>query len=119
METNAVPNIIDLIDPWRNPDALLPAGLQARIRVAQNAARSLQHAVDAFTDEHASVFRDYAAAVAARRDVPEDAWETLDRESGYVALWINVLATEAMLGAVLEVPPPTLITPPGGDNWAT
>ena len=101
----------DAMPAWLDTETLLPGPLRNRIRAALAAARELQRMTDDFVDAHGDVFREYAAT-ARVRDAPDDVWEVLDRSSGYAALWITVLATEAMLGAALEVPPPAAITPP-------
>jgi hypothetical protein len=95
---------------WLDTEALLPGALRRRIASALTGARELQRTVTEFCDLHCSVFRDYAAA-SADESTPEDVWEVLDRSSGYASLWINVLAAQATLASMLDVPPPALISP--------
>lgn len=95
---------------WLDTESLMPGCLRRRISLALEDARRVQEIVNEFSETHWTVFRDYAATTADV-SVPEDVWEVLDRASGYAALWINVLATEAALGSMLEVPAPVVVSP--------
>src|SRR5690606_30889394 len=81
-----------------------------RVEHALVDARRMQRMVAEFYREHSAVFHDYAEATADP-STPDDVWELLDRLSGYAALWINVLATEAILGSMLEDRPPPVLSP--------
>jgi hypothetical protein len=110
MDETAHSSPVGTTTAWFDIDSMLPGALRTRIRAALDAAHQLQRLTDAFADEHGDVFLEYAT-IGKTGNAPHDVWEVLDRSSGYAALWITVLATEAMLGALLEVPPPAAITP--------
>lgn len=99
---------VETTPAWLDTESLLPASLRRRIASALEDAREVQKIVSEFADKHWDVFRDYAAATA-NQSAPPDVWEVLDRASGYAALWINVLAAEATLGLMLEVPTPSVM----------
>lgn len=98
----------DAAPAWLDTETLLPMSLRRRIASALEDARVVQKVVSEFAEKHWDVFHDYAAATA-NKSAPPDVWEVLDRASGYAALWINVLAAEATLGSMLDVPTPSML----------
>jgi hypothetical protein len=94
-----------VLPSWLDTEWLLPADVRTRIREAADAARQLQSAIEVFASSHWGLFQEYADL--ADRAGPPDVWEVLDQSSGYSALWVSLLMSEAVLATALDVVRPS------------